>query len=172
LQASSKWETSSMTCLFPSLRSPLMATVSSRNNPIRMGCKCASRTRPTHRSITKEVSRLTVDTVRTQFVYELQGIKRHLFNCLGRLTSQCSGVYYYNPDVIADLTNVSTEQVGPGRVRVWGARGAMPLTTLKVPRTSSLIILRRRNSCTGNNENCHHGASWISSRGFSLYHRT
>ncbi|KAL2834163.1 DUF1446-domain-containing protein [Aspergillus pseudoustus] len=57
---------------------------------------------------------MTVDTVKTQFVYELQGL------------------YYYNPDIIADLTNVEMEQLCPGRVRVCGAKGMAAPETMKV----------------------------------------
>jgi hypothetical protein len=51
---------------------------------------------------------VNIDTVRGQFVYELQGC------------------YYYNPDVIADFTNVFIEQVESNRVRVGGAKGKEP----------------------------------------------
>ncbi|KAH6668284.1 hypothetical protein B0J14DRAFT_600286 [Halenospora varia] len=56
---------------------------------------------------------VTTDTTRTQFVYELQGI------------------YYYNPDVIGDLTNVQMDHVGRDRVRISGARGLPAPATLK-----------------------------------------
>lgn len=46
-----------------------------------------------------------MDTVRTQFVYELQGTT------------------YLNPDVVGDFTNVRFAQCGNDRVQVSGAKG-------------------------------------------------
>lgn len=57
---------------------------------------------------------VSVDTVRSQLVYEIQGR------------------YYYNPDVVADLSRVSVRQEGPDRVYVDGVRGLPPPPTLKV----------------------------------------
>jgi hypothetical protein len=39
---------------------------------------------------------------------------------------------YMTPDVVLDFTNVRLEQVGPDRVRAWGARGRPAPDTLKV----------------------------------------
>lgn len=55
-----------------------------------------------------------VDTVRSQLMYEIQGR------------------YYYNPDVIADLSLLEVVTEGPNRVRVSGFRGLPPPETLKV----------------------------------------
>ncbi|KAF2799635.1 DUF1446-domain-containing protein [Melanomma pulvis-pyrius CBS 109.77] len=57
---------------------------------------------------------VNVDTVRSQLVYEIQGR------------------YYYNPDVIADLSSLSIFQEGPERVHVSGFKGLPPPQTLKV----------------------------------------
>jgi hypothetical protein len=57
---------------------------------------------------------VTVDTVRSQVIYEIQGR------------------FYYNPDVIADLSGVTVTQEGEDRVRVSGVRGLPPPPTLKV----------------------------------------
>lgn len=57
---------------------------------------------------------VTVDTVRCQMLYEIQGR------------------YYYNPDVIADLTTVKITAEGPDRVRVAGVKGLPPPESLKV----------------------------------------
>lgn len=55
--------------------------------------------------------RITVDTVRTQFVYELQGDR------------------YLNPDVVADLTRIDMNQVGSDKVEVKGVKGASCIAT-------------------------------------------
>lgn len=52
-------------------------------------------------------SRVTIDTVKTQFVYELQGTK------------------YLNPDIVADFTAVEFKQLGPNKVKVQGAKGEL-----------------------------------------------
>ncbi|KAH7072425.1 hypothetical protein FB567DRAFT_506115 [Paraphoma chrysanthemicola] len=61
---------------------------------------------------------ISVDTVKTQFVYELQGSK------------------YLNPDIIADFANVEFEHVGLDKVKVRGARGLPRPKTLKVAVTA------------------------------------
>lgn len=57
---------------------------------------------------------INVDTVRSQLVYEIQGR------------------YYFNPDVIADLSHLTIEQTGIDRVDVRGIKGVPPPPTLKV----------------------------------------
>ncbi|PIB00687.1 hypothetical protein CB0940_01182 [Cercospora beticola] len=61
---------------------------------------------------------ITVDTVRTQFVYELQGDR------------------YLNPDVVADLTWITMAQVESNKVEVSGVKGLPPPATLKVAITA------------------------------------
>lgn len=61
---------------------------------------------------------VTVDTVRTQFVYELQGTT------------------YLNPDVVGDFTNVRFAQCGNDRVQVSGAKGLPAQATLKLALTA------------------------------------
>ncbi|KAJ3546565.1 hypothetical protein NM208_g1939 [Fusarium decemcellulare] len=70
-----------------------------------------------HSIITKQPNQnglVHVDTVRSQLMYEIQGR------------------YYFNPDVIADLSSVSVEKEGPERVRISGFKGLPPPPTLKV----------------------------------------
>lgn len=57
---------------------------------------------------------VNVDTVRSQFLYELQG------------------AIYLNSDVKADTTNILMEQVGKNRVRVSGVKGHPPPPTTKL----------------------------------------
>ncbi|KAK4545094.1 hypothetical protein LTR36_003645 [Oleoguttula mirabilis] len=57
---------------------------------------------------------VTVDTVKTQFLYELQGN------------------VYLNSDVKAYLDDVRIEAVGENRIRLWGIRGAPPPPTTKL----------------------------------------
>lgn len=64
--------------------------------------------------MTQPVIRVTTDTVRTQFVYELQGN------------------LYLNPDVVANLTNITMTQIGQDKVRVAGVVGLPPPPTLKL----------------------------------------
>ena len=69
-----------------------------------------------HCVITKQPGQngvMNIDTVRGQLVYEIQGR------------------YYYNPDVIADLSQLRVVQEEPDRVRVSGFRGLPPPKTLK-----------------------------------------
>ena len=49
--------------------------------------------------------RVNKDTLRGQLLYELQGN------------------FYYNPDVIADLSNVKMEQRGQDQVQISGIKG-------------------------------------------------
>ncbi|PVH77489.1 DUF1446-domain-containing protein [Cadophora sp. DSE1049] len=56
---------------------------------------------------------VNVDTVRSQILYEIQG---H---------------FYYNPDVIADLSDIAVFEDGKDRVKVSGVRGLPPPPTLK-----------------------------------------
>ncbi|KAK5459725.1 hypothetical protein LTS15_003854 [Exophiala xenobiotica] len=70
-----------------------------------------------HCIITKQPGQngiVDLDTVRSQLVYEIQGR------------------YYYNPDVIADLSTLKVKQEGPDRVHVSGFKGLPPPKTLKV----------------------------------------
>ncbi|KAF9781431.1 hypothetical protein IL306_014050 [Fusarium sp. DS 682] len=57
---------------------------------------------------------VNVDTLRGQLLYEIQGL------------------YYYNPDVIANLSNIKMEQVGKDQVLVSGVKGLPAPETLKV----------------------------------------
>ncbi|KAH8900734.1 DUF1446-domain-containing protein [Thozetella sp. PMI_491] len=57
---------------------------------------------------------VNLDTLRGQLLYEIQGL------------------YYYNPDVIADLTAIKMEQIAKDRVQVSGVRGLPAPTTLKI----------------------------------------
>ncbi|KIX09203.1 uncharacterized protein Z518_00282 [Rhinocladiella mackenziei CBS 650.93] len=57
---------------------------------------------------------VTIDTVRGQFLYELRGI------------------FYFNPDVVADFSRICFEQVGPDRVYVSGFKGMLAPETLKI----------------------------------------
>jgi hypothetical protein len=70
-----------------------------------------------HAIITKQPDEnglVSVDTVRSQLIYEIQGR------------------YYYNPDVIADLTTVKVSAEGTDRVKVFGVKGLPPPESLKV----------------------------------------
>ncbi|KAM5383468.1 hypothetical protein ACJZ2D_002161 [Fusarium nematophilum] len=55
-----------------------------------------------------------IDTVRSQLMYEIQGR------------------YYYNPDVVADLSHLEVTQEAPDRVHIRGFKGLPPPGTLKV----------------------------------------
>ncbi|KIW88204.1 uncharacterized protein Z519_11315 [Cladophialophora bantiana CBS 173.52] len=57
---------------------------------------------------------VTVDTVRGQLLYEIQG------------------PFYYNPDVIADLSGIRLEQVAQDKVYVSGFKGILAPETLKI----------------------------------------
>ncbi|KAF5573172.1 DUF1446 domain-containing protein, partial [Fusarium pseudoanthophilum] len=57
---------------------------------------------------------VNIDTLRGQLLYEIQG------------------PYYYNPDVIADITYINMEQVGKDKVLVSGVKGLPAPETLKV----------------------------------------
>lgn len=48
---------------------------------------------------------VNIDTLRGQLLYEIQGL------------------YYYNPDVIADITCIDMEQIGKDKVLVSGVKG-------------------------------------------------
>lgn len=52
-----------------------------------------------------------MDTVRGQLLYEIQG------------------PFYYNADVIADLSRIQFEQVGSNKVYVSGFKGQLHFTT-------------------------------------------
>ncbi len=57
---------------------------------------------------------VTVDTVKSQLLYEV------------------SGPLYHNPDVIGDLRTVELEAVGPDAVRIFGSTGYAPTDTAKL----------------------------------------
>ncbi|KAF4547619.1 Hypothetical protein D9617_39g039540 [Elsinoe fawcettii] len=70
-----------------------------------------------HCVITKQPGQngiVTIDTIRSQLLYEIQGR------------------YYYNPDVIADLSQVQVSQQGQDEVHVSGMTGLPPPPHLKV----------------------------------------
>lgn len=70
-----------------------------------------------HAIITKQPHQnglVSVDTVRCQLVYEIQGR------------------YYFNPDVIGDISTVKVKSDGPDRVHVSGVKGLPPPESLKV----------------------------------------
>ncbi|KIX95511.1 uncharacterized protein Z520_08631 [Fonsecaea multimorphosa CBS 102226] len=52
--------------------------------------------------------------------------------CRSQLLYEIQGPWYFNSDVVADLTNISMEQLGPDRVKVSGAKGLPPPPTTKV----------------------------------------
>ncbi|OGM49836.1 hypothetical protein ABOM_001486 [Aspergillus bombycis] len=53
------------------------------------------------------------------------------FNTIAQLLYELQGELYLNPDVAADLRNVSVDEVGPDRVRVCGTVGQPPPSTTK-----------------------------------------
>ena len=53
------------------------------------------------------------------------------FNTIAQLLYELQGELYLNPDVAADLRNVSVDEVGPDRVRVCGNIGQPPPPTTK-----------------------------------------
>ncbi|KAE8141287.1 hypothetical protein BDV38DRAFT_279190 [Aspergillus pseudotamarii] len=53
------------------------------------------------------------------------------FNTIAQLLYELQGELYLNPDVAADLRNVSVDEVGPDRVRVYGTIGQPPPPTTK-----------------------------------------
>ncbi|MXP23464.1 acyclic terpene utilization AtuA family protein [Gordonia sp. HNM0687] len=57
---------------------------------------------------------MTIDTVKSQLLYEV------------------SGPLYHNPDVIGDLRTVQLEAAGPDAVRIFGATGYAPTDTAKL----------------------------------------
>ncbi|KAK7444998.1 hypothetical protein CaCOL14_001781 [Colletotrichum acutatum] len=57
---------------------------------------------------------VSVDTCKAQLLYEIQG------------------VYYLNPDVIADIEQATFIQLGKDRVRLLGVRGLLPPSTAKL----------------------------------------
>lgn len=57
---------------------------------------------------------VTIETVKTQLVYEIQG------------------PLYYNSDVCVDLTNISVEEIAPNRVAITAFRGIAPPPTTKI----------------------------------------
>ncbi|KAB8263106.1 hypothetical protein BDV32DRAFT_156623 [Aspergillus pseudonomiae] len=52
-------------------------------------------------------------------------------NTIAQLLYELQGELYLNPDVAADLRNVSVDEVGPDRVKVCGATGQPPPSTTK-----------------------------------------
>jgi hypothetical protein len=65
--------------------------------------------------LTLSLFSVTTDTVRGQFLYELQGS------------------FYYNPDVIADITRINFEQVGKNLVHVSGVKGKWDYSNFYYP---------------------------------------
>jgi hypothetical protein len=57
---------------------------------------------------------VTIDTVKAQFLYEIQGSK------------------YLNPDVVAHINEAQLEEVGPDRIRMTGITGSPPPPTAKL----------------------------------------
>ena len=57
---------------------------------------------------------VTVDSVSSQLLYEIQG------------------PLYYGSDVCAQLEGIKMEQVGEDEVRIWGIKGIAPPDTTKV----------------------------------------
>ncbi|KAM5374741.1 hypothetical protein ACJZ2D_006385 [Fusarium nematophilum] len=57
---------------------------------------------------------VNTDTIRGQLLYEIQGL------------------FYYNPDVIADLSDITIQQVAGDQVRISGVRGISAPETLKI----------------------------------------
>lgn len=57
---------------------------------------------------------VTVDSVTSQLLYEIQG------------------PLYYSSDMVAQLEGIKMEQVGEDQVRIWGIKGLPPPDTTKV----------------------------------------
>ncbi|RAQ71000.1 hypothetical protein COH20_007403 [Aspergillus flavus] len=53
------------------------------------------------------------------------------FNTIAQLLYELQGELYLNPDVAADLRNISVDEIGPDRVKVYGAIGQPPPPTTK-----------------------------------------
>jgi hypothetical protein len=88
-------------------KSPLREHPSFKNTPGRTECKCdmPSLANNTVAHINSEAFSVNIDTLRGQLLYEIQG------------------PYYFNPDVIADLTNITIQQAEKDRVHVCGVKG-------------------------------------------------
>ncbi|KAK6387321.1 hypothetical protein LTS17_000588 [Exophiala oligosperma] len=56
--------------------------------------------------------------------------------CKSQVLYEIQGPWYFNSDVVADLTNIKMEQVGKDRVHVSGAKGLPPPPTTKVGMTA------------------------------------
>jgi hypothetical protein len=90
-----------------------MVQVSFRSNLIRTGCKWRRRFCDRLNKLIAIVKlSVNTDTVRAKFLYELQGN------------------YYFNLDVIGDMSNIQCQQAGSNRVRISGAEGQQLIFSL------------------------------------------
>lgn len=76
-----------------------------QKHPDQNGMYVSNLTAALEHMLTSSLFSVTTDTVRGQFLYEIQGS------------------FYYNPDVIADITSINFEQIGKDLVQVSGVKG-------------------------------------------------
>ncbi|RKL32906.1 Isopenicillin N epimerase component 2 [Fusarium proliferatum] len=105
-----------MICPIPLLKSARRAWRPFTSNQDRTECasKITSPSRGDFMVKLKLECSVNIDTLRGQLLYEIQGL------------------YYYNPDVIADITCIDMEQIGKDKVLVSGVKGLPAPETLKV----------------------------------------